>query len=344
MLRYNGPMIYTDAGMLLSQRPQGSIQRPAWVSMALAAPRSLSASVAAWAPDIARRFDKLSREPGAGVFCKFLDRLHLTKAAQTGESLFRTQVAALLSTLPDSPPFSETVFSIAIDATTQCHDKVSLTWNLMQQALLAHQAQTGSFDHDLSALVKAGREMFRLERLAQLAAEKVNVLQTTHQSNHHHPAPDEIEVFLRFQTGLQQTLALHSVAPGMLFTNLGMTTNDELAGVAMKVKNSENSQFSAWFAQWQPFHEVLQRTQPERWKTAMENRDALVEEEAFNRRLEAGMDKYTQEITDARDDPDIQRIVGAEVMQAIRLETCLPLLNIPHDTGFRNGLNFTWAT
>ncbi|WP_032484368.1 NEL-type E3 ubiquitin ligase domain-containing protein, partial [Yersinia pestis] len=67
----------------------------------------------------------------------------------------------------------EQTFLIAQEASATCEDRITLTHNDMQKAVMLHEVEKGKYDEKLPELIARGREMFRLEQLENIAREKV---------------------------------------------------------------------------------------------------------------------------------------------------------------------------
>lgn len=264
--------------------------------------RLLCEVVASWLPgasDIAEKWRPIAREENASTFSDFLNRLTDTDSAQK-DPKFKENVAAWLAMLAQSPGLRKVTFAVALDATTNCQDRISYTWNEMQKMALVHRVENGEFDNQFSGLVAAGRVMFRLERLEEIAREKVKKL--THGN-------EEIETWLALQTMLRDSLALSHVAKKMHWFGLSGISIYDLEAAEIKVKSAENSEFPGWFSQWAPWHKVLERTEPERWQQATEAKYKALEEE-YPR-------KVASELAAANltDDADAERDSGKKMME-----------------------------
>ncbi|WP_071991278.1 MULTISPECIES: NEL-type E3 ubiquitin ligase domain-containing protein [Yersinia pseudotuberculosis complex] len=71
--------------------------------------------------------------------------------------------------LAGSPTLREQTFLIAQESTETCDDRVALTYNHMQKAVMAHEVEKGEYDTQLPELMARGRELFRLEQLENIA-------------------------------------------------------------------------------------------------------------------------------------------------------------------------------
>lgn len=248
----------------------------------------------------AKKWSAIGKEDNAVAFSAFLDQLKDVASAQKVPE-FKEQITSWLTRLSDSPALRKLVFAVAMGATESCEDRVTLTWNSMQQAELIHRVECGEYDQRIPDLLLTGREMFRQEQLEPIAREKAKTLRVV----------DEIEVYLAFQTKLRDTLNLSSVAKEMRFFDVSGVTDDDLKAAELMVKTAESSQFQDWFSQWAPWHKVLARIAPERWEQASAKRlDAL--EKDYPIKVDAELTALGM-----KGDVDAERSVGVEVMSEI---------------------------
>lgn len=256
---YSGPSIYFDmAG--------SSLPREA---------RMLHQAVTAWLqlPEekivtAADKWKAFEQENHASSFSLFLDQLSDTKNFRQ-HSEFKIQVSSWLTLLVEDNELRAKTFTMATESTSSCEDRVTLAMNQMKRVQLLHQAEKGLFDERIPELVAAGREMFRLEQLEQIAREKTKTLKLV----------DEIEVWLGYQNQLKQSLELTSVTAEMNYFDLSGITRSDLQTAEARVKAAENSQFTTWILQWTPLHSLLQRTAPERWEALIEKKSMDYEEQ-----------------------------------------------------------------
>ncbi|HHL2713162.1 TPA: NEL-type E3 ubiquitin ligase domain-containing protein [Yersinia enterocolitica] len=247
------------------------------------------------------KWTALATEDNADAFSQFLSRLGDAQSAATRPE-FKTSVAAWLTRLADDDSLREKTFSVAIGATTSCDDRVTLTYNQMQNVALLHDVENGHFDTKLPELISVGREMFRLEQLEQIAQNKVKTLAMDGKN------VDEVEVYLAFQNQLHKPLELSTTTENMLFLGISGVTNNDIQAAEMTVKRAENSQFKDWLAQWKPWHKVLERIERDTWEYAM------------NERLQAYENKYAERVSaelaglNMSNDPDAERIIGLKIM------------------------------
>ena len=230
--------------------------------------RPLHLAVADWLvpakegePAPADRWQSFGQEHNIAAFSAFLDRLSETENFRKDPG-FKAQVATWLTQLTRDDELRAKTFAMATEATSSCEDRVTLALNQMKNVQLVHDAEKGKYDNNLPGLVSAGREMFRLEKLEQIARDKVKTLRFI----------DEIEVYLAYQNKLKEPLELSSVSAKMRFFGVSGVTNDDLKAAELQVKTAEDSQFSEWILQWAPLRSVLEHAYPEDWEKLTEKK------------------------------------------------------------------------
>lgn len=249
-------------------------------------------------------------EVNAAAFSIFLDRLSDTQ--NTRHPDFKEQVSAWLMRLAEDSTLRELAFTIAMDATISCEDRVTLAYHQMQEATLVYDAERGAFDSKFTELIMAGREIFRLEKIESLAREKVKRLFFI----------DEIEVFLGFQNQLRESLSLTTMTQDMRFYNVSGITESDLDEAEVRIKVAENSQFNQWFSCWEPWHKVLERIAPDDWQEMMNKRVEYIESNEYQSRVNAKLsalkiagDSDPERAIEIR--ADAERAIGRQVMEEI---------------------------
>lgn len=266
--------------------------------------RPLHEAVKAWLAhsreEDVNKWQAFEADANAEAFSQFLDRLGETQ--NTRHPDFKEQVSAWLIRLADDNALRETAFIIAMDATESCEDRVTLAYHQMQQVTLVHDAERGAFDSQLAELITVGREIFRLAQIEPLAREKVKRLFFI----------DEIEVFLGFQNQLRESLSLTTMTRDMRFYNVSGITESDLEEAEIRIKIAENSGFHTWFAQWGPWHKVLERIAPEEWCEMMDKRAEYIETDAYQSRINSELDALG-----IAGDADAERMIGMRIIEEI---------------------------
>ena len=281
-------------------------------------PASLSNIVATWLPPeqqnrLAGDWANIETEANSAAFSVFLHRLTTTQNANNIPE-FKQQIAAWLLQLADSPTLREQTFLIAQEASATCEDRITLTHNDMQKAVMLHEVEKGKYDEKLPELMARGREMFRLEQLENIAREKVKILKTLNVNS-----VDDIEVYLAYQVKLLNSLQLSSVNKEMRFFGVSHVTADDLLSAETRVKTAENHDFSRWLSQWSPWKSVVQRIEPERYAAAVEKQYHALEN--------IYPDKLAAELAanGMTGDVDANRIVGKRINDEIMEEIDMAL-------------------
>ncbi|EEB8754894.1 leucine-rich repeat domain-containing protein [Salmonella enterica] len=222
--------------------------------------RALHLAVADWLtpvpegePAPADRWHMFGQEDNATAFSLLLDRLSETENFKK-DAGFKAQISSWLTELAEDEELRARTFAMATEATSSCEDRVTFFLHQMRNVQLVHNAEKGEYDDNLAALVATGRVMFRLEKLEQIAREKVRTLAFV----------DELEVWLAYQNKLKKSLGLTSVTAEMRFFGVSGVTVTDLQAAELQVKAAEKSEFREWILQWGPLHSVLERKAPER--------------------------------------------------------------------------------
>ncbi|EAY9182052.1 type III secretion system effector E3 ubiquitin transferase SspH2 [Salmonella enterica] len=218
-------------------------------------------------PAPADRWHMFGQEDNAAAFSLFLDRLGETENC-IKDAGFKAQISSWLVQLAEDEALRAKTFAMATEATASCQDRVTLALHQMKNVQLVHDAEKGQYDNNLAALVATGREMFRLEKLEQIAREKVRTLALV----------DEIEVWLAYQNKLKKSLGLTSVTAEMRFFRISGVTVSDLQAAELQVKAAEKSEFREWILQWGPLHSMLERKAPERVNALREKQISDYEE------------------------------------------------------------------
>ncbi|EAX3675711.1 type III secretion system effector E3 ubiquitin transferase SspH2 [Salmonella enterica subsp. enterica serovar Derby] len=218
-------------------------------------------------PAPADRWHMFGQEDNAAAFSLFLDRLGETENC-IKDAGFKAQISSWLVQLAEDEALRAKTFAMATEATASCQDRVTLALHQMKNVQLVHDAEKGEYDNNLVVLVATGREMFRLEKLEQIAREKAGTLALV----------DEIEVWLAYQNKLKKSLGLTSVTAEMRFFDVSGVTVSDLQAAELQVKAAEKSEFREWILQWGPLHGVLERKAPERVNALREKQISDYEE------------------------------------------------------------------
>ncbi|EEI5369423.1 type III secretion system effector E3 ubiquitin transferase SspH2 [Salmonella enterica] len=218
-------------------------------------------------PAPADRWHMFGQEDNAAAFSLFLDRLSETENF-IKDAGFKAQITSWLAQLAEDDALRAKTFAMATEATASCQDRVTLALHQMKNVQLVHDAEKEQYDNNLVVLVATGREMFRLEKLEQIAREKAGTLALA----------DDVEVYLAYQNKLKKALRLTSVTAEMRFFGVSGVTVSDLQAAELQVKAAEKSEFREWILQWGPLHGVLERKAPERVNALREKQISDYEE------------------------------------------------------------------
>ncbi|EEJ1482967.1 E3 ubiquitin--protein ligase [Salmonella enterica subsp. enterica serovar Sanjuan] len=218
-------------------------------------------------PAPADRWHMFGQEDNAAAFSLFLDRLSETENF-IKDAGFKAQISSWLLQLAEDEALRAKTFAMATEATASCQDRVTLALHQMKNVQLVHDAEKGEYDNNLVVLVATGHEMFRLEKLEQIAREKAGTLALA----------DDVEVYLAYQNKLKKSLGLTSVTAEMRFFGVSGVTVSDLQAAELQVKAAEKSEFREWILQWGPLHGVLERKAPERVNALREKQISDYEE------------------------------------------------------------------
>ncbi|HIF3070395.1 TPA: NEL-type E3 ubiquitin ligase domain-containing protein [Salmonella enterica] len=272
--------------------------------------RALHLAVADWLtpvpegePAPADRWQMFGQEDNATAFSLLLDRLSETENFKK-DAGFKAQISSWLTELAEDEELRARTFVMATEATSSCEDRVTFFLHQMRNVQLVHNAEKGEYDDNLAALVVTGREMFRLEKLEQIAREKVRTLAFV----------DEIEVCLGYQNKLKEPLELTSVTAEMRFFDVSGVTVSDLQAAELQVKAAEKSEFREWILQWGPLHSVLERKAPEHFNALREKRSSDYE---HTYRMLSDTELKPSGLVG---NTDAERIIGARAMESAKKE------------------------
>ncbi|ELL0546742.1 E3 ubiquitin--protein ligase [Salmonella enterica] len=249
----------------------------------------------------ADRWQMFGQEDNAAAFSLLLDRLSETENFKK-DAGFKAQISSWLTELAEDEELRARTFVMATEATSSCEDRITFFLHQMKNVQLVHNAEKGEYDDNLAALVAAGREMFRLGKLEQIAREKVRTLALV----------DELEVWLAYQNKLKKPLGLTSVTAEMRFFDVSGVTVTDLQAAELQVKAAEKSEFREWILQWGPLHSVLERKAPERVNTLREKQ--ISDYEKAYRMLSDSELKPSGLVGNT----DAERIIGARAMESAK--------------------------
>jgi hypothetical protein len=241
-------------------------------------------------------------EEGMAELSRFLDYLPRTVNYRLPQ--FREHIAEWLSRLSADQDLRAKTCRVSFEASTQCEDRVTHTFNQMDILRIASDVDRGQYDDRLPELIGLARSTFRLRELETIARDKIKALRLV----------DEIEVYLAYQVKLQERLELRLHTPDMRYFGASGVDEEDLRQAEQRVKEAEGSHFEHFLSsQWEPWRSVMQRLDPERLQQA-DARLARAIAEEFPRRL--------REILPSGlvGDADAERNAGPQITAAIAHE------------------------
>jgi hypothetical protein len=282
--------------------------------------RSLTEAANAWllrdAPQAAQRWQALGNPVEAREFVLFLNRLRNplhTDPKPFKTEAFRADIVALLTelSLPERAALRADIYALCTGATESCDDRVLWTLNKLKALLLNDDIRVGRYDDRIHEVIQAGREMFSLEVLDEIAREKVKTLTRI----------DEVEVYLSYAVKLRQALGLTSIVPGMLFYNDDDVSKSDLDHALQTVRSRQLAEFPMFLAlDHEPWQTLLQRREPDRhgsaYATLHEEMERCLEPELQSRLQSLGLDPH---------DEDARRALGHSISRDIRYRVLGPL-------------------
>lgn len=235
--------------------------------------RKLELAVMDWYPESEHpeivktwRAHEAEHPKDAKEFSKFLDKLQHTVSAKI--KTFKPSVTAWLSRISRSP---KEAFAAARYSSGSCEDRVSLAFNKMQALLIYDDIRNGLYDKDIGALVGTLRNEFRLMCLEEFAGKKLKTMQ---------PKPgldevDAIEVYLELQMALRHKLDLTVASLAMRYKS--DLTSQDLADATNIVKEREDAEFPADFANSPYWDAFLQRLYSEKYAEFEDQRSDAID-------------------------------------------------------------------
>ena len=237
------------------------------------------AAQAAWEP--------LCGEDNAAAFIQFLHDLPRTMNSRLPS--FRAHMQAWLTQLTQSVDLRSETFLRAHGATESCEDRIALTLVQMQHCQIKHAVLDGQYDAQLASLVLRGRELYRQELLEGFAHKTIMQQQRLSEADDMVPHEiDEIVIHLAYLVALRETLALNCIVQEMYFFSIAGLSQDDLAGAAAAVRQSENAGFAMWLANWEPWQSAMQRLDGVQHALVQENLSTHLEQH-FDELLEQSL-------------------------------------------------------
>jgi len=161
----------------------------------------------------------------------------------------------------------EPFLGAAHEATSTCEDRIAVGLNNMEMLRVNHSVEQGGITQN--QLLTLGREMFVLEQIKAIAAEKVKGLLMV----------DEVEVHLAYQTGLKQAMGLTLGNDDMLYRRDSQVTGTDITQAAERIQQQLQSEgvLTASLVQWTPMREHIRREHPSEWQAIEDEYNTLLE-------------------------------------------------------------------
>ena len=216
-------------------------------------------------------WDEIAIEEHAAAFALFLKALSRTKANEENNSRYTQRIDRLLEALEKSANLRGICFPIALEACGDCHDRVALTLNDMEMAILTHRIETGSMNTD--SLFDHLRGMFRLEAIDAIATAHV-VRRRDGLNASDLEMEDEAQLRFGYHTLLAERLDLPVVARSMHYPACSNVSVDDLHTAEQKIRKAENSdRFVQFLARWEPWQKAMERLHPRVFETMRADRE-----------------------------------------------------------------------
>lgn len=184
------------------------------------------------------RWDRLREEPGADGLFRYLADLARSKVYRLREKVLREQVWAILEHCEHNSEVREAVFSQASSAAS-CADHMLLTLSNLETTVMVVERSAGHTGRYAErALLRLGRDLFRLDEVERIAAEHI----TTQVRMHPMGLIDEVEVGLAYRVGLAEPLGLPAQPGFMFYSRLSGVTAMHLNAARGRVITAQTPQ------------------------------------------------------------------------------------------------------
>ncbi|WP_350599826.1 NEL-type E3 ubiquitin ligase domain-containing protein [Pseudomonas sp. 65/3-MNA-CIBAN-0223] len=279
----------------------------------------LAKAVSAWFPveqqeEVTRLWSPHDGEDNASLFSAFLVKLLLSPS---DIAVFKNEVPTWLNKLRTDDKLRLKTFMNAYDATASCHDRVSLTYNQMQELALRFDVINGRFNASPNNVKSALRQLFRLELLDKWAEGFIS----------RKPSADEVEVFLALREKLGDKLGLPGNTSKMLFENSSdLTEPDYNQALAYVLAKEAQGLFDTYLVKSEVMRAVLERKLPVKYEQAKEQLTVLVGNPDTGRYAEI-RDRILGETKPSLEDQGAMVQIDSAVMDELYKEYYGPLIN-----------------
>jgi hypothetical protein len=172
-------------------------------------------------------------------FRNFLDRLRSTTAYRNRG--FQADIREWLLELsdPERAPLLQSTLELCYGATETCDDRVLWTLNELRKLRLHDDVRLGRYNERPADALRAMRQLFRLQKLQDIAYRKVEALRASYPS----VAIDEIEVYLAYIVKLRDALSLSTAPVDMDYFGTSRLTDADLSAARREVLSAERTEF-----------------------------------------------------------------------------------------------------
>lgn len=183
-------------------------------------------------------------EAHAPAFTRFLSFLRQGSVCRSHG--FRAKVADWINELATDPDLRKRVFKIAFDNSSNCPDRATIVWNVMQVIRLMHHAEQHPERIAPPAFLHLARQAFRFLRLQDEATNKALTL----------PMDEDSETLhLEFLSRLKSPLGLPDILTGTI--NTPLLTEADLTTALISIHDAETRFFREWLSIWPPCQTYL---------------------------------------------------------------------------------------
>ncbi|CAM3852235.1 E3 ubiquitin-protein ligase ipaH9.8 [Pseudomonas reidholzensis] len=223
----------------------------------------------------------LSFEPNVNVFFRFLRDLAHSPDFIARPLYYRERVWSIIEACEQNTELRAQLFEL-LGGTASCEDRLLWLFSQMELRVLIHR-QTASVSqvHSEVVLMGLGRSLFRLDRLDQIAARRIQAIRAAHRD------VDDIEVYLAFRVRLAGQLRLPAQPVNLHFEAFSGLTPADYNNARIEVLRAESNDSLAQALAAQEFWQEHLRVSYNRRFTALVDvqRAAL---ERYEAQVEAG--------------------------------------------------------
>ena len=135
----------------------------------------------------------------------------------------------------------------------------------MEMLLVNHLAEKGKFNAE--QLLNLGREMFIVDQIKGIAANKIKGLRMV----------DEVEVHLAYQTGLKDALKMNLGNETMLYQACSQVEPKDIEHAANHIQSQLDTPgvLPNFLSQWTPMRSHIQREHANQWQAIEDKYDSL---------------------------------------------------------------------